>query len=85
MTFKVRGTIYYKVRPTHPDITPGDVTDGVLDKVLEFTDVYAIDPDKFWGDDHIDRYIKHDLALVAGGGYDTDHIYNIKYKLAREI
>lgn len=84
-TYKIKGTIYYKVKPTHPDITEDDIEDGVLDKTLEFTDFYTIDPDKFWCGDHIDQYVKHDLALVAGGGYDTDHIYDVKYKLTRGV
>lgn len=84
-TYKVKATIWYRVKPTHPDITKDDIEDGVLDKTLEFTDTYTIDPDNFWCDDHINHYIKHDLALVAGGGYDTDHIYNVKYKLTRGV
>lgn len=84
-TFKVKATIWYKVDKGHPDITKSDIEDGVLDRTLEFTDTYTIDPDRFWSSEDIDHYIKHDLALVAGGGYDTDHIYNVKYQLTRGV
>ena len=39
------------------------------------------DTDQFFGRDHIESYIKHDLRLVAGGGYDTDTIKNTKIVL----
>ena len=28
-------------------------------------------------------YIKHDLKLVAGGGYNTDHIHNVKFEIEK--
>ena len=31
----------------------------------------------------IEDYIKRELALVAGGGYDTDHIYNVSITIKR--
>ena len=33
--------------------------------------------------DMIIRYIKKDLKLVAGGGYDYKHIHNVKFKIVR--
>lgn len=76
---KVKGVIKYKVKKNHPDLNY--IPEDERDKEFEFCDIYKIDTDNFWGRDHIDAYIKHDLALVAGGGYDTDTIKNIKYTL----
>ena len=73
---KVKGVIYYKVKKNHPDLQY--IPEDERDKTLEFCDVYNIDTDEFWGRDHIESYIKHDLKLVAGGGYDTDTIKNVK-------
>lgn len=44
-------------------------------------DTYTIDPDYFWGIDDIKSYIKHDLMLVAGGGYSTTGVKNAKFTL----
>ena len=76
---KVKGVIRYKVKKNHPDLKYID-GDKRYDE-FEFCDVYNIDTDNFWGRDHIESFIKHDLALVAGGGYDTDTIKNVKFKL----
>lgn len=76
---KVKGVIKYKVKKNHPDRKYMD--EDEIDKVQEFCDVYHIDTDCFWGRDHIESYIKHDLRLVAGGGYSTDTIKNEKITL----
>lgn len=78
-TVKIKGVIKYKVKKNHPDLEYIDMEDR--DKEFEFCDIYTIDTDNFWGRDHIESYIKHDLALVAGGGYDTDTIKGVKYTL----
>lgn len=48
---------------------------------LEFEDVYKINEDYFFGYDHIISHIKNDLMLVAGDGYNTDHIHDIKFDI----
>ena len=78
---KIKGVIKYKVKKNHPDLQY--IKDEDRDKELEFDDVYMIDPDNFYGWDHIESYIKNDLKLVAGGGYDTDTIKNVKITLSR--
>lgn len=78
---KIKAVIKYKIKENHPDIEY--VKGWNRDKVYEFEDTYYIDPDRFWGDDHINSFIKHDLALVAGGGYGTDGIEVVKYDLQR--
>ena len=76
---KVKGVIYYKVKNNHPDLDC--IPEDDRDKTLEFCDTYNIDTDYFYGREDIERYIKHDLALVAGGGYDTDTIKDTKVVL----
>lgn len=78
---KIKGEIFYKVKKNHPDLKY--IPEDERDKTQVFDDVYTIDTDDFWCEDAIKSYIKHDLALVAGGGYDTDTIKNVKYKIAR--
>ena len=73
---KVKGVIYYKVKKNHPDLQY--IPEEERDKMQEFCDIYTIDTDQFFGRDHIESYIKHDLKLVAGGGYNTDTIKNVK-------
>lgn len=82
-TFKIKGVIKYKMKDNHPDLKY--VPEDERGDVMEFCDIYTIDPDSFWCDDAIDSYIKHDLALVAGGGYDTDTITDVKFTLTRGV
>lgn len=72
---KYLAKIYYKIKKTHPDI--GCVKDWTPEKVFEFEDVYGFQ-EGWYEPDYEKDYIKHDLALVAGGGYNTDHISNIR-------
>ena len=73
----VKGVIKYKVKKNHPDLQYID--EDKRNDEFEFCDIYHIDTDSFWCKDAIDSYIKHDLALVAGGGYNTDTIKNVKF------
>ena len=77
----IKGVINYKVKKNHPDLKY--IKEDDRDKEFNFEDTYKIDTDQFWGWDHIESYIKNDLKLVAGGGYDTDTIKNVKIKLTR--
>lgn len=70
---KYSATIQYDAKNNHPD-APGATG-------LEYSDVYAIDPNYFYGSEDINDYIKHDLALVAGGGYETNTIKNVRYTI----
>ena len=73
----VKGVIKYKVKNNHPDLKYIDEAERKNE--FEYCDIYHIDTDRFWGKDAIDSYIKRDLALVAGGGYNTDTIKNVKF------
>lgn len=76
---KIKGVITYKMKKNHPDLKY--IPEDERGKTLEFCDIYYIDTDCFYGRDHIESYIKNDLMLVAGGGYDTDTIKNEKITL----
>lgn len=70
----------YKVKPTHPDIQ--DLPDKYWKgKTFHCEDDYHIETNCFWGDDDIRSHIWEDMALVAAGGYNIHHIYDIKLTL----
>lgn len=69
-------TIKWRCKANHPD------TDDTK-TVFTYSDDYYIDDDYYSDGDEIMNYIKHDLALVAGGGYDTDTITDVKYDIRR--
>lgn len=75
---RYRATITFKILSTHPDFQ-----ESMRGKTLEFTDVYSFDPGYEYDKEDRERYMKRDLALVAGGGYNTDHIYGVSYKFER--
>lgn len=79
-TVKIKGAIKFKVKRNHPDLKY--IPEDERDNEQIFEDVYTIDTDYFWCDDAIRSYIEHDLRLVAGGGYATDTIKNVKIKLS---
>ena len=49
------------------------------DTVMDFADYYEFSMD--YTMDEIESHIKHDLMLVAGGGYNTDHIHNVNFEI----
>lgn len=57
------------------------VKDWTEDKVMTFEDEYYFDMDMGYTHDEIVSHIKHDLMLVAGGGYITDHIHNVEFEI----
>ena len=77
---KIRAKIYYTIKETHPD---KDCVVGGWDpnKVYDYEDIYTIDSNRFQGEDDIKDYIKTDLKLVAGGGYNWKHIDNIRFEM----
>lgn len=79
MKISVKSIIKYKVKKNHPDLQYID-KDKRNDEFV-FDDTYYIDTDCFDGIEDIVAYIKRDLALVAGGGYDTDTIKDVNYQL----
>lgn len=70
---KYKGTISYRITEDHPD---RKYFKDDISKRLTFSDVYTVKEDI--SRESIVAYIKADLALVAGGGYSTDHIRNVQ-------
>lgn len=78
------GKITYEIDKNHPDVNcvDGGWYEG---KVFKYEDTYGFDERLYSPEDYdmIINYIKKDLKLVAGGGYNTDHIHNVKFKIRR--
>lgn len=70
--------ISYTIDAGHPDI--GSMPEKFWkDKVFTYEDEYRMDPDRFFGFDHMMETIKEDLLLVAGGGYNHRHVHNVEF------
>lgn len=76
---KYHGKISFTIDKGHPDIKY--VNDWTEDKILTFTDTYTFNDD--YTEESIVQYIKRDLSLVAGGGYNTDHIHNVTFEIEK--
>ena len=77
LKYRFYGKISYTIDKGHPDIKC--VEDWTEDKVFAFEDYYSFDTN--YTKDEVESYIKHDLMLVAGGGYNTDHIHNVNFEI----
>ena len=69
--------IKFKVIGSHPDIK----YISNPDEIQTFSDTYSINTDYFHSTDEILDHIKNDLKLVAGGGYNTDHIHPVYFNI----
>lgn len=76
---KIHGKISYTVDAGHPDIQY--IKDWSKSKILTFDDVYTFD-DCYTFED-VEGYVKNDLSLIAGGGYNSRHIHNVKFEITR--
>ena len=65
-------TIYYTAKETHPDRQY--MKDWEPSKVYSYSDTYNFDDDIWTDEESMRNHMRHDMALVAGGGYNTDHI-----------
>lgn len=77
LKYRFHGKITFIMDKEHPDVKC--VEDWTEDKVMKFADYYEFSTD--YTKDEIESYIKHDLMLVAGGGYNTDHIHNVTFEI----
>lgn len=69
-TYKAK--ITYCINPErHPDFKY--LTDWFIGRVYSYEDTYTFAD--YYDEEDIREYIKRDLSLVAGGGYDTRGIY----------
>ena len=75
ITFKAE--IRFKVTGSHPDIK----YISNPDEIQTFSDTYSINTDYFYSTDEILNHIKNDLKLVAGGGYNADHICPVYFNI----
>ena len=73
MEYKAK--IVYKVKPEHPDFEY--IRDWEPNKEYEYSDTYRISEE--YGSEEAIAYIKRDLSLIAGGGYNTKGIYDTRY------
>lgn len=73
---KYRGTISYRITEDHPD---RKYFKKDLSERLTYSDIYTFKEEL--SKESIVNYIKYDLALVAGGGYNTDHIRDVKFTI----
>ena len=76
---KLYGEIQCTIDKNHPDIKY--VKDWTKDKVFKFHDEYTFDESCGWTKEDVIAHIKSDLRLVAGGGYNSEHIHNVKFKI----
>lgn len=75
----IRAKIFYTIDSTHPDIS--SVKNWTPEREFCYKDTYHINPDCFFGADDIISYIKNDLMTVAGGGYNANHIHNVRFEM----
>ncbi len=57
------------------------VEDWTDNKELTFSDTYTFNSD-YTKEDAV-NYIKRDLKLIAGGGYNADHIHNVTFDIEK--
>jgi len=77
MKYRYYGKISYTMDEQHPDIKYDK--DWFKCKEYTFEDTYFF-PDSYEMEE-IKSHIKHDLMLVAGGGYNTDHIHDVRFEI----
>lgn len=69
----IKAEITFKITEEHPDAQyVEDIT-----KELSFEDTYTVDNEI--DNEVVNQFIRNDLMLVAGGGYDTKHLINPKF------
>ena len=76
---KYKSIIYYTIDEKHPDIKA--IQNYNKNKVFSFTDVYTFPAD--YNEDYCYSVIKSDLRLVAGGGYNSEHIHNVTFNIEK--
>lgn len=72
---RFKGKITFNILESHPDFQYVKNAD----EKLVYEDVYTFNHD--YTKEDISDYIKNDLSLVAGGGYDTKHICNVEFEI----
>lgn len=75
---KLRMEIKYQMYNTHPDYLT--VPKENRRKSQTFSDIYTYNLLEKGDEEWAVLFAKRDLAYVAGGGYRTDTIYNVRYR-----
>lgn len=70
--------ISYTIDKDHPDRKY--IENWTENKEFHYDDIYKFS-DNYCGNPI--AYIKNDLRLVAGGGYNSEHIHNVKFKITK--
>lgn len=73
------GEIRYTIDKDHPDIKY--IEDWTENKEFEFDDIYTFKD--YYTEEECIRYIKRNLMLIAGGGYNSNHIHNVSFGILR--
>ena len=76
---KYYGKISCTIDNQHPDVKC--IKDYTEDKVYTFEDVYNFYDD--YTKEEVEEYIKRDIKLVMGGGYNSNHIHNVEFEIKR--
>lgn len=76
---KYYGKITYEIDENRPDV------DCVVGGTFNYEDTYDFNERLYSPEDHdmFVNFIKKDLKLVAGGGYNANHIHNVKFEIYR--
>ena len=73
---KYDGKISFTIDKEHPDYVEN--YEGLT---FTFEETYSFNDD--YTEEEAVAFIKRDLSLVAGGGYNTDHIHNVTFETER--
>lgn len=76
---KYYGKISYTMDKNHPDVNC--VTDFSENDIYTYDDTYTFSDG--YEEEVMADYIKRDLSLVAGGGYNAKHIHNVTFEIKR--
>ena len=74
---KFKAVLKYKVKETHPDIKY--IKDST--EVLTYDDIYTFEEN--YSKNDVAGYIKNDLSIIAGGGYDDKHINILSFNIEK--
>lgn len=77
---KIDATIFYTIDRNHPDINY--MENKSTKTVRTFSDTYIFDRFRcpYYEVSEMKNYIRNDLRLIAGGGYDSKHIHNVRFE-----
>lgn len=73
----IKAKIIFTVDMQHPDIEY--IKDPT--KTFEYEDTYFDTSFQFDDLEQFESYVKSDLAIIAGGGYNSEHIHNVAYEI----